>query len=225
MKNDLITTMNWMLVQLVTFREVQDLFFNDADAGRFEDIDLPLSPLDLAFLQLCLVERVDGQQVVFIADRGSSLTSSLPLSLRQDGFKGERLEFEKLKQRIANDARDGVIEYARLKDAEYVFERFREALDRKFPLDDRKAHTSVFFEYRSGLKFLLVQEAAIRLAVESKSAYSLSGDFAFQGDSLFQLLNHMVKNGMHFASPAKGKRHVYEKIYLAMRNLYMRCDP
>ena len=35
----------------------------------------------------------------------------------------------------------------------------------------------------------------------------------------------MVKNGMHFASPAKGNRHVYEKIYLAMRNLYMRCDP
>ena len=224
MKNDLIGTMNWMLVQLATHRQAQTFLFSDGVREEFKDIDFLLTKQDMAGLTLCLIERPNGQQIVFRADRGSSLTSAYPLVLRKDSFQKIRAKFELLKEQVGDDCLDGSIEYGTLEAAEIVIAQFREALDREYPKNQRKVDSRLYFVHKSGVDFLGVQQAAIRLAVESNNVSGINGDYAFHGDRLLQLLNHMARRGMQFAVPSQGQKHIYGKLFLGMRNIYMRFD-
>ena len=224
MKNDLIGTMNWMLVHLATHRQAQTFLFSDGVREEFKDIDFLLTKQEMAGLTLCLIERPNGQQIVFRADRGSSLTSAYPLVLRKDSFQKIRAKFELLKEQVGDDCLDGSIEYATLKAAEIVIAQFREALDREYPKNQRKVDSRLYFAHKSGVDFLGVQQAAIRLAVESNNVSGINGDYAFHGDRLLQLLNHMARRGMQFAVPSQGQKHIYGKLFLGMRNIYMRFD-
>jgi hypothetical protein len=224
MKNDLIGTMNWMLVQLATDRQAQVFLFSDAGREEFKHIDFNLTEEDVAGLTLCLIERSNGQQIHFRADRGSSLTSAYPLSLRKTNLQEKLARFEQLKEQIGEDCRDGSIDYSTLEATEFVIGQFRQALDREYPRKQRMADSSVYFEHKAGVDFLEVQQAAIRLAVESNNVSGLNGDYAFHGDGLLQLLNHMARRGMQFAKPSQGKRFIYQKIFLGMRDIYLSLE-
>ena len=224
MKNDLIGTMNWMLVQLATDRQAQTFLFSDAGREEFKDIDFNLTEEDVAGLTLCLIERSNGQQIHFRADRGSSLTSAYPLALRKKTFQDKLARFEQLKEQIGEDCQDGSIDYSTLEAAEFVIGQFRQALDREYPRKQRMADSSVYFEHKSGVDFLEVQQAAIRLAVESSNVSGLNGDYAFHGDGLLELLNHMAQRGMQFAEPSQGQRFVYQKLFLGLRDIYLSLD-
>ena len=224
MKNNLVGTMNWMLVQLATHPQAQNILFSDVGQMKFKDVDFGLTKQDVSGLTLCLIERSKGQQIVFRANQGSSLLSAYPVALRKDKFKEKRARFELLKQQIIEDCRDGSIDYSTLEEARLVIGQFSRALDREYPRNQRKLDSSLYFEHKSGIDFLGVQQAAIRLAVESNNVRGLNGDYAFHGDSLLHLLNHMARRGMQFASPSEGQRHVYEKLFLGIRNIYLHFD-
>jgi hypothetical protein len=223
-KHNLIGTMNWMLVQMATDQQAPYLLFSNTAREQFGDVDLHLSQQDVAGLTLCLLERSQGHQITFRADQGSALTSTYPLVLRKASFDEKRATFEQLKHQILEDCRDGSIDNSTLAAAETVIGQFREAIELEYPRESRKGNPRIYFEHKSGIDFLGVQQAAITLAVESNNPSGLNGDYAFQGNSVVDLLAHMARRGMQFAAPSAGQRHIYQKVFLGMRNIYLSMD-
>ena len=128
-----------------------------------------------------------------------------------------------MREEIIEDCTDGSIDYSVLESAEQFLTHFREDFDREFPKKQCLTDPGLYFEHKSGVDFLNVQQAAIRLAVESNDVNGLNGDYAFRDNSLVLLLQHMTQKGIEFDSPVEGQqtRHVYEKIFLGMRNIYL----
>jgi hypothetical protein len=224
-ETDLTGKLNWLHLRLAVSPVGRKILNGTDQDNTFKDLDLPLSLDELSGLNLCLIERVNGQENVFRADRGSALASQFPLVLRHDTFHGDRVKFQELKMTIADDVKDGYLDYSTLEHAEKVIGQFMRSLDREYPSDRRDSHPSVFFEYKEGLDYLKVQRAAIRMAIESDDVDGLDGGLAFHGETLFQLLNHMSKRGLRFAPASPGNKHVYTNMFLAMRDVYLRCNP
>lgn len=146
-----------------------------------------------------------------------------PGVLQKNRYVDLRNEYDEFKTRILKDGQDGRIEYVMLEEAEELIGRFHRSLDEEYPkarLDEPK----FYFEHKPGSSFLDVQLAAIKVAVNSNNTEAITGEYGFEGDNLFKLLNHMSQNGLQFSQPKKGKKHVYTKLFVAMRNFYMHCQ-
>jgi len=224
MERELTKTMNWILSQLSTFPDAQTILFRNDRNATLERFNFPFEVDDLEKVNLCLFERTtDGSQTSFPANGGSPLLLDWPAVLQKDRYSSYREEFDQLKDQILKDGMDGKIEYATLEATESLINRFHGELEKEYPKEVR-AEPKFYFEYKPGSNYLNVQLAAIKLAVNSNNADAITGEYAFHGDSLFELLNHMSQNGLQFSSPPVGSKYVYTKIFLAMRNFYIHCQ-
>ena len=61
--------------------------------------------------------------------------------------------------------------------------------------------------------------------IETQSEVAFDASYRFQGDSVAQLLQHMMNKGLEFAPPEPGDEAVYRRVFSAVRALYLKTVP
>jgi hypothetical protein len=94
------------------------------------------------------------------------------------------------------------------------------ALDDAYPRE-RRLDQAEFPDYSAGKVFIKSLLATANRAIAVDDPSIITNDLAFQGNSLFALLQYMHRNGLRFAEPQPGAEGVYDTMFKNLRTMYV----
>ena len=86
---------------------------------------------------------------------------------------------------------------------------------------ERRREPREYFRYKTGVRFLKSQAAAIVHAMTTNDVAVLDGAYEFAGGTIYGLIHHMCRKGLKFSEPLVGDKDAYRKTFLMMREVYL----
>lgn len=223
LQGDVTDELNWMLDELASMSIAYQHVTGQDDELLGGRLDLPLSPHDVRHILFTDGGVRNGHQLVFRALDPRVLETEWPLALRGPEFAEARLNFENVRELALDEKRTtGEISSA-------THDLLREAVDRlalQFQIVyDRQRRLSSPLEYTSvvlpGRRYLMSLAHQVFRAVTTNDTQSFDGSYKFEGDSVLELVQHMSRNGLQFASPKEGDEPTYKRLTESMRHVWM----
>ena len=164
-----------------------------------------------------------GERLVFRADEGIGLRVDWwPPSLRDPALVSQRSGFEKSRQALVTDAKDGTISDEAIAALDVALLDLREAFERRSTRDER---------FRDGMKswqmhkqadvFIKSLAGEIGRVRNTADASAFDGSLRFDGRDLISLLKYMSRNGLDFAPASPGEEDAYYATFAMMRDLFV----
>jgi hypothetical protein len=165
-----------------------------------------------------------GGGSVVPAGGGKALEVHWPLALRDPDnaeITAARERFEQARADLFDDLREShqASEKTQKKILQAVNSLFV-ALENAYPRK-RRDEPGEFLDYNAAKQYLRSLLAASRWAISTRNPHELDGSLRFQGGGVVELLQHMYRNGLHFAAPQPGGQRVYDALYDHLRALYV----
>ena len=218
-RGDLSVQLNWLLGELVG-PTLACQYLPQGQSLANSKLDQQLAPDDLRMIRL-----TDGghksSQLNFSAADGKVLETHWPLVLQSPDFDQLRDDFEKSRDRLMKEAKDGKVSYEAKTVVYGNVNSFLQKLDEVFPPERRLEKCEQYLTYASGKHFLQALLSNVHRAITTNDSSVFSGRLAFQGKSLVELIQHMYQTGTEFAPAEPGGEAAYRKLLEGMRNLYM----
>jgi hypothetical protein len=208
--------LNWMLRELISDSEAVSIAYRN-DPNYL----IPLSKEALSHIRLTDGGLANGEALVFRAGDGEVLEVSWPYVLRAPDFDSERAAFEAL--------RDEVL--ALLKQGEPVpfelTERWMQSIDAlsaklasKYSADWKPESFAEHQRVGQAEEYLAGLALQTYRALATGDRGALNGNLRFQGESLSELMVHMLEKGLEFAPPEPGAEGSYRHVWLGMLRIF-----
>ncbi|MFK7778320.1 MAG: hypothetical protein QM501_09375 [Gimesia sp.] len=169
----------------------------------------------------------NGQFLIFRADEGKPLdTDWWPWMLRDEDFKEQRTEFEKQRELVIQEAKDGKISNKSLNELYVSFEKIRDQFNQNFTKSDRfKNGMKSWQQFHRTETFLKSLWGQISLLQSTGDISILGSDLKIdadeEGSNLIALLRYLSRNGLEFSAAKPGDEPAYHQLYKLMRDLYV----
>jgi hypothetical protein len=219
--------LNWLLDKISTASLAYEAVYGSDDTYIDSDIDMLLQAKEIHHIVLNDGGGEYGEKLNFRADDAKVLTQNWPAVFRDADFEPYRTRLEAA---IGNGLKEihgcGELSYQtwmEMRDAVAKTEAF---LEQKYPKSRRlNAPATEWLLYHRGKCFLKLEELAILRAMNTNQMEAFDGSNAFMGDSVFELIRHLCRNGLDFSPPEPGDEPTYEKLLIAMRHIYLHFYP
>jgi len=217
---DLSQQLNWLLREL-SGPTLAYQYLPQGQSLTNSKLDLKLLPRDLD--QIVLTDGGKGNsRLVYRASEGKVLETRWPLGLRGEAFDNSRQRFEQARDKMVGEIRQrkGDVTHDTRRETMQALETLFETLEQVYTKEVR-SQPAEFLEYNTSKNYLRSLLAGVHRALSTNDPSVFDGSLKFQGDSLVALIQHMYQNGAIFAPAQPGGEGVYEKLFAAMRNLYL----
>ncbi|MGH7134653.1 MAG: hypothetical protein ACREHD_02875, partial [Pirellulales bacterium] len=209
--NDYSDDLNWMLREILA-NTSPSVFLSDQPRSLISSPDnIRLSASDRHEIRVTEGALAGGKAMVFRVDTAEMLETRWRAVLKKERFKAVREAFE--------DARDSAI--GDLGILHEVSETNQERLKRT--VDDLADELAAYYRERpkplppqEGLERIEAQRFLRSLAmstfrlIETNSSLAFDKSYRFQGDSVAELLQHLMSKGLEFAPAEKGGELIYK---------------
>lgn len=214
LKGDVTNMMNWVLVELSA--PTQSLGYLTSEAALTEsESGGKLSEADLALIQFS-----DGR-VTFSATDPKILETHWPFALRAESFIPLQKNFmsarEEVFAEIVSKGQASPESGARLIGS---VNDLMVGLEKAYPREERRK-SAVFSEYHPAKRYLASLAREVSQTIHHGDRSLFDETLRFEGGSLVELIWHMDRRGLVFASPPDGGGRVYRSLLTSMRNLFV----
>lgn len=105
-------------------------------------------------------------------------------------------------------------------------DRLSDELKVAYPAERRKKSSArEVMAYVAGEQFLRSLAMSTFRLIETDSALAFDKSYRFQGESVAELLRHLMSKGLELAPCEKGGEPVYRRLYTSVRGYYMQLVP
>ncbi|MDF1747039.1 MAG: hypothetical protein P1V19_25330, partial [Gimesia sp.] len=194
------------------------------DEVDMEKLKLPPEVLHGLMIQQRLS---NGRLLVFRADEGKPLdTGWWPFVLRDEFFKDHREAFEKQRDLVIQEAKDGKINNKSLDELYVSFENIRDQFNQKYSKKERfKDGMQSWQQFHRTDTFLKSLWGQISLLQTTGDINILGADLKIDADKdgsdLIALLRFVSRNGLEFSEAKPGDEPAYHQLFKLMRDLYI----
>lgn len=222
LRGDLTDRLNWLLHEMAG-PTLAYQYLPQGQALVNSKLDIKLAPRDLE--QIWLTDGGKGMsRLVCRAADGKVLTvNHWPLAMQGREFDVPRARFEAARDKLLADLKqDPSHPVSRETQREVVLglEQLFDTLDHVYTKEVR-AEPAEFLQYNAATAYLKSLLAGVNRAMTTRDPSVFNGSLRFEGESLVGLIQHMYQNGASFAPCQAGGEGQYEKLFAAMRNLYL----
>jgi len=223
LKGDVTDELNWLLDRLATASLAYDAIYGSNDEYVDSEIDQKLSPLDIRHIVLTDGGKKNGQKLTFRAHDAKVLSDRWPVALRAPEMRVAREHFERVRDKGLKELRTNkALSYTTWVEMQDALNDLAVQLVRKYPTEYRKyAPFQECLFYYNGQRFIKAQALAIHRAMTTNQMEAFDGSNRFTGDSVFDLIRHMCRRGLDFSKPEAGDGPTYERLSIAMRQIYL----
>lgn len=230
LKNDIAGKLNWLLTQL---SGLLLSYQHQAGYGTAVDLELnqQLTPDDVRHVRLTDGGRLGGQKLIFRADDGKVLQTDWPLAFRPRQFDEVREYFEATRDGVvASLAAGGNLSWEEQEAITDAIDRLRTVFNDVYDTERRlqmqlEQPGTYSTVYKVGERFLQALAVGVFRAINTNDRAIFDGSYRFTGSNVPELVEHMCGHGLEFAPPEAGDEATYRKVYLGMRELYLRLRP
>lgn len=220
-QGDLTDRLNWLLRE-ISGPTLAYQYLPQGQTLANSKLDVKLLPRDLQ--QIWLTDGGKGNsRLVFKAADGKVLETRWPLGMQAADFDAPCKRFEQARDKMLAEIKtnpDHVVSHETQREAVQSLEQLFETLETVYTKEVR-AEPAEFLQYNASKTFLKVLLAGLNRAMSTSDTSVFNGSLKFEGDSVVALIQHMYQNGASFAHCQPGGEGVYEKLFTAMRNLYL----
>jgi hypothetical protein len=150
------------------------------------------------------------------------LITAWPFALRAPAFELARTQFELERDNALREiTTTNQISYPTQLGLLRAADELMITLQREYPKYLRHASSESWDSYSQANNFLQSLALAVKRTIDTIDRTAFDGTLRFQGDSVFQLIQHLCRHGLEFGEPEAGDQAVYRKLFLAMRNIYL----
>lgn len=159
-----------------------------------------------------------GATLVMQAGTGELRPLRWPFLLATDEFAQARAEYEAQRDLVLVALREGKLEH--------VHEQgLRAALDALTTQFDARYHgkaltADISQDYADAKAFLRARQRELRALFTLEDRTVLVGGYAFRGQTVGELVEHMYQRGLEFYAPRRGDRGTYQYLYFELLRLY-----
>jgi phage baseplate assembly protein W len=219
MAGDVTDELNFMLDKISNHALAHEIVFGDRPSP---DKDGQLTPEDIHALVLTDGTGKGTNYVTFRAERGTPLDFEWPLVFRNEGFDVARRQYESAKKQLLDDSRDGNIDPASWTAIQAAVDSLVSELQRQYPRTRFQNDPQEFLVFNTAMRFLKSKASMVFQArIAADTAY-LTDRYIFDGQTVLDLVRHMAQNGLRFAPPEEGGDGAYPRLFMVMRQLYLR---
>ena len=225
-EGDVTDELNWLLDKLATTTLAYEYFYSSK--GEFDDskIDQRLSLGDIGHIVFTDGGRKYGHKLTFRADDPKLLHERWPLFLRAPAFNDCREEFEKTRDTALKEVEEkGELSYESWRALQHTVDRIAERLNQEYRKQGEPPSPQMFLMYNQGKRFLQSLALGIHCAATTNDLEVFRGSYRFAGDSMFELIRHVCLYGLQFSPPEAGDEPTYERLLIAMRQVYLHFHP
>ena len=213
---DVTDNLNWLLVELSGPAAAHKYYVRYGKEPLDSVIDQPLAAEDVSQIWLSDSRR-QGSGLVFRAVDPKVLETLWPLILRASQFDSLRADFAVARDRVVKDVETyGEVRYESAQKLVRAVNDLLVGLEKGYPKKERKKHVD-FYPARRYLRSLTAQ---VHRAIHTSDSSVFEGTLRFEGHSVMDLIEHMNRRGLVFASPRPGGERVYAKLLLDMKGVY-----
>jgi hypothetical protein len=224
LKGDVTGQLNWMLHELSGPTMAYQYLPGDKSLSESK-LDEKLSPNDIYHIRLTDGGKKEGKLLTFRADSATVLETNWPRALRGSEFEQVRTQFEAAREQLLKEAKEGKMSNESQEKLRTAIDDVVTAFNETYPRDERVKSSADFLTYNSGKHFLQTLAAGVYRAIETNDRWVFDGSYSFKGGTLVELMQHMYRNGLGFGPPEPGDEGVYDRLFLAMRNIYLNLSP
>jgi hypothetical protein len=219
-KGDLTGELNWLLTELSgpsMAVQINDITLNPDELKAFK-AKLPKEALE----QIYLTDGGHtGSRLSFAVDEAEMLKTPWPYVLRGPDFDRLRKEFDAARDAVVREIREtghaGSENGARIVQA---LDELLVALETAYTPEDRKVPTA-FLEYTASKHYLVSLVSQVHRALTTNDRSIFDGSLRFEGETVFDLIQHMYRNGLVFDRPHPGGERIYRNLFENVRNIYL----
>lgn len=230
LKNDIAGKLNWLLTQLSSLLLSYKYQAGDGTLTNLK-LDQELEPSDIRHLRLTDGGRLGGQKLIFRAHDAKVLQTEWPLAFRGQEFDAVRDYFEVTRDRVVQSlATRGELFRDDQEAITDAIDQLRTVFNDVYAIDHRlqmqlEQPGSYSTVYKVGERFLQALAVGVFRAINTNDRAVFDGSYRFEGSSVSELVDHVCGHGFEFAPPEAGDEPTYRKVYLGMRELYLRLRP
>jgi hypothetical protein len=214
-------TLNWLLYRIATTALAAEVLNDSRDAGAAV-LEQALLPADLHHIILTDGSKKGGRKIVFRAAEARGLETAWPFALRGPEFDRARARFEQDRDNAVREiTTTHQLSYASQIALLGAVDELMVTLQREHPKQRRHATGEAWENYSQANNFLQSLALSVKRVIDTNDRQPFDGSLQFQGDSVFQLVQHLCRHGLEFGPPQAGDEGVYRKLFLAMRNIYL----
>jgi hypothetical protein len=223
---DVTNELNWMLHDLLAYSSFQSFLESYADSLVNSTDNIPLSDSEKHHVRLREGRNAGGKVLVFRADTAEMLETRWPLGLRAEAFDASRAQFEAARRRALTELKEHKkLDRANEAGLMKAVDQLSETLNAAYPRERQASSPQIFTDYLTAKRYLQSLALATYRLIESGSEVAFDDSYRFQGDTLADLLQHMMTKGLEFASPEPGDESTYRHLFGAVRALYLKAVP
>ncbi|HEX7377485.1 MAG TPA: hypothetical protein VF278_10250 [Pirellulales bacterium] len=225
---DLSDDMNWMLREILNHVSVS-VFVADGPRGvAGSEYNLPLSADDRHKIRVTESSVAGGKGMIFRIDTAELLETPWPVVLRDERFKAARDAFELARDCALGDLSTGIdiVSEENRRQLTDAVDRLSGELAAAYPSERRRKLSP-----RDGLakveadNFLRSLATSTFRLIATNSNVAFDQSYRFKGDSVADLLRHLMSKGLEFAPCEKGGEAVYRNLYNCVRGYYLDLVP
>jgi hypothetical protein len=186
---------------------------------------LPTTDMKLTEQDLKRIRLTDGgreaSRLVFAAGDGAVLVPKWPLGLRRPECKAARDNYDTVREAVVKEVQTtGKIGYENQTELMRAVNDLFTALDAAFP-PERLKDEKEFLVFATGKRYVQSLVASVHRAITINDASVFSGENRFHGSTVFELVQHMHRNGLEFAPPEPGAEGIYRTLFENLRTMYI----
>jgi hypothetical protein len=220
LRGDVTKEMNWLLHELAGMTLPYQYLPEDL-AKPDSAFDTKLGKDDLHKIMLTDGGREGGRMLTFPADTARVLDTPWPRPLRDPEFEKERKGFEAARDKMLADRTKGQKNWKNDKKVMEACDALRCKFESIHPREKRIESYESFAKYRVGQRYLKSLASEVMRAITTQDELVFQGNYRFEGDNVFELVQHMCQNGLEFAPPQPGGEGAYRSLFESLRKIYL----
>jgi|GEM_PF-3791984 len=219
---DIAGRLNWMFKRL-TNRLYQDELVNGTAEFGGADFSQKMSLQHIRQIYVESTELIDGERIRTLLIDTNSGHQKLPPVFSMTALQGSSDNYIVARQLILNTLKDEDPKTPSFQQWETIYdslEQLQRALGAAIPVQQRSIPRALN-EYLSGKRFIKSQAAAMIYVNRTGRGEQLIGGDTFDGQSIGEILDFMVGQGLQFGRPESGGRASYEALFYMLRTAYL----
>lgn len=173
---------------------------------------------------MTMAARAGGQTVgpvlVFRADDADPTATRWPRALRTREFDEPRRKFEEALKAAAREIADsGQLSREKEESLMATIDGLSAVFNSVYPAKEKRP-SDAFLVYQGGKRYLQSLAGGVLRLLETNDPRVFDGSYRFTGDSVVDLINHLCRFGLQFATPEPGDEGTYQKLFYAIRGVY-----
>jgi hypothetical protein len=222
LKGDVTDKLNWLLRESAS-RVLVVMYGLRGQSLAGREADDKLTASDLHHVRLTDAGRGGSGTVVFLADGSQVLPADWPFVLRGPEFEEARKTFDAARDKFLQEAQGPApLSFASQQRLTMAVDRLCSEFSNAYPRERRLESGPAYAAYAAGQRFLQSLALQVFRAVNTNDHAVLDGSLRFQGNTVIDLIDYMSRNGLEFAPQQPGDERIYQRLFLALRAIYVR---